>query len=99
MNSYLGAEITYDFNPNTELVDSAVIAKWITVNDNMEVTFNEKAVKEYIEGLAEKYNTRGKPRKFTTANGNTVTVEGGVYLSLIHIFQTGWRELCEGVYT
>ena len=79
MNSYLGAEITYDFNPNTELVDSAVIAKWITVNDNMEVTFNEKAVKEYIEGLAEKYNTRGKPRKFTTANGNTVTVEGGVY--------------------
>ena len=30
MNRYLGAEITYDFNPNTELVDSAVIAKWIT---------------------------------------------------------------------
>lgn len=79
MNSYLGAEITYDFNPNTEVVNSEVIAQWITVNDNMEVTFNEKAVKEYIEGLAEKYNTRGKPRKFTTATGNTVTVEGGVY--------------------
>lgn len=79
MNSYLGAEITYDFNPNTEVVNSSVIAKWITVNDNMEVTFNEKDVKEYIAGLAEKYNTRGKPRKFTTATGNTVTVEGGVY--------------------
>ena len=82
MNSYLGAEITYDFSPNTEVVNSAVIAKWITVNDKMEVTFNEEAVKEYIKGLAEKYNTRGKPRKFTTATGNTVTVEGGIY---------GWR--------
>lgn len=82
MNSYLGAEITYDFNPNTEVVNSAVIAQWITVNDNMEVTFNEEAVKTYISSLAEKYNTKGKPRQFTTATGNTVTVEGGSY---------GWR--------
>lgn len=79
MNSYLGAEITYDFSPDTEVVNSEVIAKWIKVNDKMKVTFDEKAVKEYIEGLAEKYNTRGKPRKFTTATGNTVTVEGGIY--------------------
>ena len=35
---------------------------WITVNDNMEVTFNEEAVKTYISSLAEKYNTKGKPR-------------------------------------
>lgn len=82
MNSYLGAEITYDFNPNTEVVNSAVIAQWITVNDDMEVTFNEEAVKTYISSLAEKYNTKGKPRQFTTATGNTVTVEGGSY---------GWR--------
>lgn len=79
MNSYLGAQITYDFNPNTEVVNSAVIAQWVKVNENMEVTFDDEAVKAYIASLAEKYDTKGKPRQFTTATGNTVTVEGGKY--------------------
>lgn len=82
MNSYLGANITYDFNPNTEVVDASVISQWVTVDADMNVTFNEEAVKEYISALATKYNTKGKPRQFTTATGNTVTVEGGSY---------GWR--------
>lgn len=79
MNSYLGASITYDFNPNTEVVDAAVISQWVKVNENMEVTFDEAAVKEFVKSLAEKYNTKGKPRQFTTATGNVVTVEGGSY--------------------
>lgn len=82
MNSYLGAEITYDFNPNTEVVNASVISQWVKVDDKMAVTFDEAAVKEYISGLAKKYNTKGKARAFTTATGNTVTVEGGDY---------GWR--------
>lgn len=82
MNSYLKAQITYDFNPNTEVVNAAVISQWVTVNDKMEVTFNTDAVKQYIQSLADKYNTKGKSRQFTTATGNTVTVEGGSY---------GWR--------
>ena len=79
MNSYLGANITYDFNPNTEVVDSSVIAQWIRVDADMNVTFDEEAVKAYIASLAEKYDTKGKPRQFTTATGNAVTVEGGAY--------------------
>lgn len=79
MNSYLKAEITYDFNPNTEVVNAAVISQWVTVNDKMEVTFNTDAVKQYIQSLADKYDTKGKSRQFTTATGNTVTVEGGSY--------------------
>nr|WP_106788558.1 L,D-transpeptidase/peptidoglycan binding protein [Massilistercora timonensis] len=82
MNEYLKAKITYDFNPETEVVDASVISQWVKVNDKMEVTFDKKAVKKYIEELADKYNTKGKSRKFTTATGNTVTVEGGDY---------GWR--------
>ncbi len=82
MNSYLKAEITYDFNPNTEVVNASVISQWVTVNDKMEVTFNTDAVKQYIQSLADKYDTKGKSRQFTTATGNTVTVEGGSY---------GWR--------
>ena len=80
MNSYLGANVTYDFNPNTEVVDASVISQWVIVDADMNVTFNQEAVKEHIAALATKYNTKGKePRQFTTATGNTVTVEGGGY--------------------
>ena len=82
MNSYLGASITYDFNPYTEVVDSSVISQWVKVDADMKVTFDKEAVKEYIQSLAEKYNTQGRQRSFVTATGNTVTVSGGGY---------GWR--------
>lgn len=79
MNEYLKAKITYDFDPETEVVDASVISQWVKVNDKMEVTFDKKAVKKYIGELADKYDTKGKSRKFITATGNTVTVEGGAY--------------------
>lgn len=79
MNSYLGAHITYDFKPHTEVVDSAAIAKWLTVDGDMKVVFDKKKVKKYIRSLADKYDTSGKPRYFVTANGNTVKVENGIY--------------------
>ncbi len=82
MNSYLGANITYDLNPYTEVVDASVISQWVTVDGDMNVTFNEESVSEFVASLAEKYDTRGKAREFTTATGNVVTVEGGDY---------GWR--------
>ena len=80
MNSYLGAKITYDFGSKTEVVDSAVISEWIKINKKkMKVTFNEDDVKEYIKKLAEKYDTKYKAKEFTTADGDTVKVEGGSY--------------------
>lgn len=82
MNSYLGASVTYDFSPSTEVVDASVISQWVKVDGDMNVTFDEEAVKAYIQTLADKYNTKGKTRTFTTASGNSVTVEGGSY---------GWR--------
>ncbi len=79
MNSYLGACITYDFNPYTEVVDSSVISQWVTVDGDMNVTFNQDAVRGYVASLAEKYDTINKTRDFTTANGNVVSVEPGTY--------------------
>lgn len=79
MNSYLGASITYDFSPYTEVVDSAVISQWVTVDDSMNVTFNQDAVRAYIQELANKYDTYGKNRTIVTSRGNTVEVSGGSY--------------------
>ena len=90
MNSYLGAHITYDFSPYTEVVDSSVISQWITVDDSMNVTFNQDAVRAYIQDLANKYDTYGKTRTITTGSGNTAQVEGGSY---------GWQIDQEAEYT
>lgn len=79
MNSYLRANVTYDFNPVTEVVDASVISQWVTGDADMNVTFNEEAVRAFIQSLADKYDTKGKPRTFTTATGNTVNVTGGSY--------------------
>lgn len=79
MNSYLGATVTYDLNPYTEAVDASVISQWLTVDENMNVTFNEDGVRNYVQELANKYNTYGKTRVFTTGYGNTVEVAGGNY--------------------
>lgn len=90
MNSYLGAHITYDFSPYTEVVDSSVISQWVTVDDSMNVTFDQDAVRAYIQDLANKYDTYGKTRTITTGSGNTAQVEGGSY---------GWQIDQEAEYT
>lgn len=79
MNSYLGASVTYDFNPYTEVVDASVISQWVTYDADMNVTFNQEAVRAFIQSLADKYNTKGRTRTITTATGNQATVEGGSY--------------------
>lgn len=79
MNKYLGAEVTYTFGASTEVVDSTQISQWLSTDENMTITFNEDAVKQYIQDLASKYNTYQKQRTFVSGNGNTVNVEGGSY--------------------
>ncbi|MFV0363881.1 MAG: L,D-transpeptidase/peptidoglycan binding protein, partial [Suipraeoptans sp.] len=79
MNSYLGAEITYDFNPNTEVVNAAKIAEWVTVDGDMNVTFNEASVREYITELSGKYDTKGKTVTHNSISGRTVEVGAGSF--------------------
>lgn len=79
MNNYLKAQVTYDFSPHTEVVDAAKIAEWLSVDDNMKVTFNEAAVGDYVMALADKYNTIGITRTFTSGSGASVSVSGGSF--------------------
>ncbi|WP_461811826.1 L,D-transpeptidase family protein [Faecalimonas sp.] len=79
MNKCLNAEIVYDFNPFTEKVDKENISQWLSVDENMQVSFKENSVKEYIKKLSIKYDTSGKPRSFVTATGKTTEVKNGIY--------------------
>lgn len=78
MNQYIKASITY---PMTEdvVVDKTLISQWLTCDDNMQVVFNEDAVKAWMKDFGSKYDTKGKTRSITSPAGETVNVSGGTY--------------------
>jgi lipoprotein-anchoring transpeptidase ErfK/SrfK len=79
LNKYVSTKITYTFGENEEVVDASIISDWLSVDDNYKVTFTEEKVKEYVDELAEKYNTLGKSKKFVTTAGKTISIKRGDY--------------------
>lgn len=79
IQSFFGAEITYDMGEDKEVVDKSVISSWITVDENYNVSFDESKAAAYVQSLASKYNTYGDEREFLTAKGDTITIGGGDY--------------------
>ena len=73
LNAYAGAEITYDFGSQTEVLDYDTIISWLDVNGNT-ATLNEDKVKEWVDYLRGKYNTLRRQRTFTTTDGETITI-------------------------
>lgn len=79
IQSFFGAEITYDIGEEKEVVDKRVISDWVTVDENYEVTFDESKVASYVQSLASKYNTYGDAREFQTSKRDSVIIGGGDY--------------------
>ncbi len=79
LNQYVSSKITYTFGEHKEILDGSIINKWFKVDDNSEVTFNEKQVEIYMDGLAREYNTVAKERNFVTSSGKVISIGGGSY--------------------
>lgn len=79
LNKYVSTKITYLFGENREELNGNTIKDWLSVNENLDVVINEKALNEYMLGLGNKYNTVGMARNFKTSTGKVVEVEGGDY--------------------
>ncbi|MBZ9633607.1 peptidoglycan binding domain-containing protein [Clostridium sp. FP1] len=79
LNKYVFSKITYTFGNHKEILDASTINKWLTVDENLEVIFDEKEVKNYIESLSKNYNTVGKNRDFVSSSGKTINIGGGDY--------------------
>lgn len=79
LNKYVSLKITYTFGNSKEVVDGSTINKWLYLDENMKVQFNDKQIRRFVDSLAAKYNTYGKTRTFTTSVGKTVQVSGGNY--------------------
>ncbi len=68
-------------------VDASVVCDWIALADdgsfaldeNGELQLREGAVREFIDALADTYDTVGAARQFRATRGEIVTVEGGTY--------------------
>lgn len=78
MNQYCKASITYTMTENV-VVDKSLIHTWLTYDENMQVTFNETAVREWLRSFGATYDTVGVTRTLTSPNGKTVEVSGGTY--------------------
>lgn len=79
LNKYVSTKITYIFGNENEILGGNIINKWLSVDENLEAVINEKAVKEYVQGLSKKYDTVGIARNFKTSTGKIVEVKGGLY--------------------
>lgn len=84
LNKYISSKITYTFGNHKETIDNSTINKWLNVNENFEVTFDDKKMKDYMDTFFNNYNTVGKKRNFVTSSGNTVSIGGGDYGWLVN---------------
>lgn len=76
MNQCREMNITYVFGEQTEVLDPATICSWITGSDQGQIAVNRDQAAAYVKSLADKYDTVGKTRTFTTAQGKEVSLTG-----------------------
>ncbi len=80
LNNLYDIEITFDFIYTTETLTGDRVMDWITFDTDdpaQGYSVDEDKAMEYVEELAEKYDTFGKDREFKTTNRGTITIPEG----------------------
>ena len=79
-NRYSSITVTYQLGGGvTDVLDSATIAGWFSLDASMNPVFDRDAVAEWVNGLADQYDTIGTWPEFVTSNGETVWPEARTY--------------------
>jgi len=117
INVFQQCGIIYQMGDEQVPVDTSVVCDWIELAENGSFILDEQgrpklrenAVEEFINRLADEYDTVGASRRFEATRGETVTVEGGIYGNkldrnaevkyLTEAFLSGKREVHEPEYT
>jgi len=79
LNKYISTKITYLFESKYEILDANIISRWLSIDENLEIEINKKAIYKYVQGLSKKYDTVGVTRKIKTSTNKVVEVKGGFY--------------------
>lgn len=69
LNKALDTVVTYDFQTSQETLNKDTFSAWMSTDDQGAVKFDSEQLNGYIKGLADKYDTYGKPVVFTTTGG------------------------------
>lgn len=77
LNQYVSSKITYTFGNRQEVLEGSTLNKWLTVDDNFQVTLEEQKVEDYIDILSKKYNIPGRTRHFLASSGRIIQISGG----------------------
>ena len=80
-------DIVYRMGNEQVTVDASVVCDWIELaedgsfvtDDDGNLQMKENAIKDFIDELADTYDTVGISRQFRATRGELVTVEGGTY--------------------
>ena len=60
-------------------VNGESLSAFVSIDEKLDVTFNDEALNAWVEELAEGYNTIGTERSYVRGDGKEITVEGGSY--------------------
>lgn len=80
-------DIVYQMGNEQIPLDASVVCDWIEIaedgsfvtDDEGNLQLRENAIEDFIDALAEEYDTVGGSRQFQATRGELVTVEGGTY--------------------
>ncbi|MCR6544241.1 L,D-transpeptidase family protein [Dehalobacterium formicoaceticum] len=79
LKKYVATKIIYSSGDREKTLDGFRINHWLTVDENLNINVNEEMVWDFINELAQTFNTTGKTRSFVTSPGEKIEVSGGDY--------------------
>ncbi len=79
LNKVVGVNITITAGSQSFTIPKDTIASWISVDENLDVVYNDDLIASYVSEMASSVNTYGKSHSFKTSYGTTITVSGGNY--------------------
>lgn len=87
MDAYQNCGIVYQFGEESYPVDSSVVCNFVmtdedgnfVLDENGNLCTDKEKVYDFVDRLADEYDTVGGVRQFQATRGEIVTVEGGIY--------------------
>ncbi|MDO5422797.1 MAG: L,D-transpeptidase family protein [Eubacteriales bacterium] len=70
-------KIVFRFGSKTEVLTAATLKNWMVQTEDRRVVPDSGKISGYLEELAKRYDTYGKPRNFTTSYGSEITLYYG----------------------
>ena len=87
IKAFQQCNIVYKLGNEQVTVDASIVCDWLETaedgsfmtDDDGNLQIKENAIEDFIESLADEYDTVGISRQFRATRGELITVEGGIY--------------------